>query len=124
VLSDVLTRKGSGFTARHGDDFLMANNAQWIGFSMEIGPEGALYVLDWHDSDICGQDVLHQQTGRIFRIVPKQSRAGQGDRRAARGAADEQERLARTAGPRDSAGPRGETHLESGDARAAPKHVP
>ncbi len=75
VLSDVLIRKGSGFTAHHGDDFLMANNAQWIGFSMEIGPEGALYVLDWHDADICGMDVLHQETGRVFRIVPKNSQA-------------------------------------------------
>ena len=83
VLSDVLVPKGSGFAAHHGDDFLMANNAQWIGFSMEIGPEGALYVLDWHDSDICGQDVLHQQTGRIFRIVPKQSLAGQWEGRYA-----------------------------------------
>jgi putative membrane-bound dehydrogenase-like protein len=75
VLSDVLERKGSGFTARHGDDFLMANNAQWIGFSLEIGPDGALYVLDWHDGDICGQDVLHQETGRIYRIAPESSRA-------------------------------------------------
>ena len=77
VLSDVLERKGSGFTAHHGDDFLMANNAQWVGFSMEIGPEGALYVLDWHDADICGADVLHHETGRIFRIMPKESRAEQ-----------------------------------------------
>jgi putative membrane-bound dehydrogenase-like protein len=75
VLSDVLERKGSGFTARHGDDFMMANNAQWIGFSVEIGPDGALYVLDWHDGDICGQDVLHQETGRIYRIAPTRSLA-------------------------------------------------
>ena len=71
VLSDVLRPKGSGFTAHHGDDFLMANNAQWIGFSMEVGPEGGLYVLDWHDADICGQEVLNAETGRIFRITPK-----------------------------------------------------
>ncbi len=77
VLSDVLERKGSGFTAHHGDDFVMANNAQWVGFSMEVGPEGALYVLDWHDADICGADVLHRETGRIFRIMPKESRAEQ-----------------------------------------------
>ncbi|CAN5373343.1 hypothetical protein BH23BAC1_BH23BAC1_12420 [soil metagenome] len=75
VLSDVLTPKGSGFTASHGEDFLMANNAQWVGFSMEIGPEGALYVLDWHDADICGQEVLHKETGRVFRITPKESQA-------------------------------------------------
>ena len=63
VLSDVLVPEGSGFTAHHGDDFLMANNAQWIGFSLEIGPDGALYVLDWHDA-------RHLRTGR----------AAQGDR--------------------------------------------
>ena len=75
VLSDVLERKGSGFTARHGEDFVMANNAQWVGFSVEIGPDGALYVLDWHDADICGADVLHHETGRIFRIAPTESHA-------------------------------------------------
>ena len=75
LLSDVLERKGSGFTARHGDDFMLANNAQWIGFSVEIGPDGAVYVLDWHDSDICGTDVLQKETGRIFRIAPRQSLA-------------------------------------------------
>ena len=75
VLSDVLERKGSGFTAHHGDDVLMANNAQWVGFSIEIGPDGALYVLDWHDADICGADVLHHETGRIFRVAPTASQA-------------------------------------------------
>ncbi|MDZ4701290.1 MAG: PVC-type heme-binding CxxCH protein, partial [Rhodothermales bacterium] len=71
VLTDVLTPSGSGFVASHGEDFLLANNAQWIGFSMEIGPEGAVYVLDWHDADICGKDVLDKDTGRIFRIAPE-----------------------------------------------------
>jgi putative membrane-bound dehydrogenase-like protein len=75
VLSDVLVPQGSGFTGRHGHDFMMANNAQWVGFSMEVGPEGALYVLDWHDADICGQEVLNEETGRIFRITPRESQA-------------------------------------------------
>ncbi len=75
VLSDVLTPNGSGFTASHGEDFMLANNAAWIGFSMEIGPEGGLYVLDWHDGDICGNSVLHKETGRVFRIMPETSLA-------------------------------------------------
>ena len=75
VLSDVLERKGSGFVGHHGDDFLVANNAQWVGFSMEIGPEGGVYVLDWHDGDICGKEVLNEETGRIFRIMPEKSLA-------------------------------------------------
>ena len=69
VLTDILEPSGSGFIGRHGDDFMLANNAQWIGFSMEIGPEGAVYALDWHDADICGNDVVNKDTGRVFRIT-------------------------------------------------------
>lgn len=75
VLSDVLEPKGSGFVASHGEELLLANNAQWIGFSLEIGPDGALYVLDWHDADICGKEVAHKETGRIFRLSPTESLA-------------------------------------------------
>ena len=75
VLSDELEPKGSSFVAHHGEDFLLANNKQWVGFSMEIGPDGDVYVLDWHDADICGNDVKHKETGRIFRITPEQSQA-------------------------------------------------
>lgn len=81
VLSDILTPAGSGFVASHGDDFVKANNAQWVGFSMELGPDGALYALDWHDADICGKDVLNKDTGRIFRIAPKNSLAREWDGR-------------------------------------------
>lgn len=75
VLSDILEKKGSGFVGKHGDELLLANNAQWVGFSMEIGPDGGLYVLDWHDADICGKEVINGETGRIFRIMPKISLA-------------------------------------------------
>lgn len=75
VLSDVLVPKGSGYQGKHGDEFMVANNAQWVGFSMEIGPDGALYALDWHDADICGKEVLNEETGRIFRIAPEKSLA-------------------------------------------------
>jgi putative membrane-bound dehydrogenase-like protein len=75
ILSDILEPKGSGFIAKHADDFVMANNAQWIGFSMEIGPDGDLYVLDWHDGDICGNSVLQKETGRIFRVSPENTQA-------------------------------------------------
>ena len=77
VLSDVLSPQGSGYLARHGDEFMMAHNAQWVGFSLEIGPDGALYVLDWHDADICGGDVLDKDTGRIFRLAPEVTQAEQ-----------------------------------------------
>ncbi|MCK5442673.1 MAG: PmoA family protein [Maribacter sp.] len=75
VLSDIIKPNGSGFTASHGEDFMMANNAQWVGFSMEVGPEGGLYVLDWHDAEICGDAVVNKDTGRVFRIMPEKSEA-------------------------------------------------
>jgi putative membrane-bound dehydrogenase-like protein len=75
VLSDILIPQGSGYQGKHGDEFMVANNAQWVGFSMEIGPDGALYALDWHDADICGKEVLNEETGRIFRISPEKSLA-------------------------------------------------
>ncbi|MEM7456560.1 MAG: PVC-type heme-binding CxxCH protein [Planctomycetota bacterium] len=70
VLTDILEPSGSGYIGREGDEFALANNAQWIGFSVEIGPDGAVYVLDWHDADICGTDVLNKDTGRVFRFAP------------------------------------------------------
>ncbi|WP_339901834.1 PVC-type heme-binding CxxCH protein [uncultured Cyclobacterium sp.] len=75
VLSDSLIPSGSSFIGKHSDNFLLANNAQWVGFSMEIGPEGGIYVLDWHDADICGQEVLNSETGRVFRIMPENNQA-------------------------------------------------
>lgn len=75
VLTDIVEPSGSGFAARHGDDFALANNAQWVGFSIEIGPDGTVYALDWHDADICGKDVLNKETGRIFRFSPLKSAA-------------------------------------------------
>lgn len=75
ILTDILKPEGSGFKGSHGDDLMAANNAQWVGFSTSVGPDGDLYVLDWHDADICGGSVLNKETGRIFRISPKNSLA-------------------------------------------------
>ena len=71
VLTDILEPKGSGFVGHHGDATLLANDNAWVGFSVEIGPDGAVYVLDWHDSDICGTAIHNKDTGRIYRLAPK-----------------------------------------------------
>lgn len=68
ILTDVLERKGSGFVGHHAGDLLMTHDKLSIMFQIEIGPEGAVYVLDWYDSDICGRKVDPQVTGRVYRI--------------------------------------------------------
>ncbi|MFP6596909.1 MAG: PVC-type heme-binding CxxCH protein, partial [Candidatus Hydrogenedentota bacterium] len=83
VLIDNLVRKGSGFVGTHGEDFMLANNAQFVGFSTEIGPDGAVYMLDWHDADICGDIVRTRDTGRVFRLAPEKSNAENWDGRYA-----------------------------------------
>lgn len=70
VLTDVMVPNGSSFIGKHGDDFLPANDLAWVGFSVEIGPEGGVYILDWHDTDICGNAINFPQSGRVYRIMP------------------------------------------------------
>ena len=71
VLIDYMVPKGSSFIGKHGDDFMMANDLAWVGFGVETGPEGAVYILDWHDQNICGNEVKFRDSGRIYRIYPK-----------------------------------------------------
>ena len=71
VLTDVMTRSGSGYIGSHGDDFMPINDLAWVGFSVEVGPEGGVYILDWHDTDICGNAINFPNSGRIYRILPE-----------------------------------------------------
>ena len=51
------------------------NDLAWVGFSVEIGPEGGVYILDWHDTDVCGNAVNFPNSGRVYRILPKDAKA-------------------------------------------------
>ena len=71
VLTDYMVPKGSGYIGKHGEDFLPTNYKAWVGFSVEVGPEGAVYILDWHDQDICGNSIRFPNSARVYRILPK-----------------------------------------------------
>ncbi|MCB1207843.1 MAG: dehydrogenase, partial [Verrucomicrobiales bacterium] len=75
VLTDIMTPKGSSFIGSHGEDFVTTNDLAWVGFSVQIGPEGGVYILDWHDTDICGNAINFPNSGRIYRILPKSTKA-------------------------------------------------
>ena len=73
VLTDYMVPKGSSFIGKHADDFMPTNDMAWVGFSVEIGPEGGVYILDWHDQDVCGNAIKFPNSGRVYRIMPKEA---------------------------------------------------
>jgi putative membrane-bound dehydrogenase-like protein len=76
VNHDILERKGSGYVARHGRDFLHANDPWFRGLALHAAPDGGVYLSDWCDSGECHDyDQVHV-SGRIFKITygsPKHS---------------------------------------------------
>lgn len=71
VLTDIMVPNRSGYIGKHGEDFILTHDKAWVGFSVQIGPEGAVYILDWHDQDICGNSVRFPNSSRVYRISPK-----------------------------------------------------
>lgn len=68
VLTDIMVPRGSGYIGQHGADFMPTHDLAWVGFSVEIGPDGGVYILDWHDTDICGNKINFPDSGRVYRI--------------------------------------------------------
>ena len=69
--TDRLQRKGSGYTATHGPDFLLANDSWSQMLNFRYGPDGGVYAIDWYDKNQChsSNPDLHQKSlGRIFKI--------------------------------------------------------
>lgn len=69
VNMEVLERSGSGYVARHGKDFLRANNPWYRGVELRYGPDGGVYMLDWSDHGEChDHDGVHRGSGRIYKV--------------------------------------------------------
>jgi putative membrane-bound dehydrogenase-like protein len=71
---DIPKPKGSGYTASHGKDFLLANDA-WARFiNLRYGPDGNVYLIDWYDKQACHRpepEIWDRTNGRIYKIVYK-----------------------------------------------------
>ncbi|MDB5172265.1 MAG: hypothetical protein JWN51_1038 [Phycisphaerales bacterium] len=70
VNDDLLEHKGSGYVARHGHDFLLANDPWFRGLNLAYGPDGGVYVSDWTDTGECHNYATVDRTnGRIYKIT-------------------------------------------------------
>src|SRR5262249_31012262 len=66
---DILERKGSGYIAHHGKDFLTCPDPWFRPLAIISGPDGGVYVSDWHDTGEChNYDKVHP-SGRIYKIT-------------------------------------------------------
>ena len=68
---DIPVPKGSGYVAKHGKDFLLANDA-WARFiNFKYGPDGNVYVIDWYDKQACHRpepEIWDRTNGRIYKV--------------------------------------------------------
>ncbi len=70
VNNDIMERIGSGYVARHGEDFLFSNQPWYKGVTQIYGPDGGVYMSDWTDLGEChDNDGVHRTSGRIYKVV-------------------------------------------------------
>ena len=77
IKRDVLERRGSTFVARHAADFLVSGDKNFRPINLRWGPDGSIYVIDWHDQNPCHQanpDSWDMTHGRIYKIQRTGSR--------------------------------------------------
>ncbi|MEE8165671.1 MAG: PVC-type heme-binding CxxCH protein, partial [Myxococcota bacterium] len=76
INNDRLVTRKSTYVGGHSDDFLFANDPWFRGLTIKYGPDGGVYVSDWHDFGEChDNDGSHRSSGRIYKIVYGQPKA-------------------------------------------------
>ncbi len=66
-----LAPRGSTFSSAHGGTLLAANDTWFAPSDVTVGPDGAIYVADWHDARTAHPDPDAQwdrRNGRVYRI--------------------------------------------------------
>lgn len=73
IKQNLLSRRGSSFLAQRGEDFLVSGDKNFRPLNMRWGPNGEIFLSDWHDQNPCHQakpDDWDYERGRIYRIIP------------------------------------------------------
>ncbi len=68
INNDILKRKGSGYVASHGKDFMISADPWFMGVTLRTGPDGSVFVSDWSDTGECHTYKPDRATGRIYKI--------------------------------------------------------
>jgi putative membrane-bound dehydrogenase-like protein len=70
----VLEPKGSSFVNRFGGELLIGNDPWFRPIDTLIGPDGALYIVDWYDAranHVDPRDNWDKTNGRVYRVAYK-----------------------------------------------------
>lgn len=69
INNDILKRSGSGYTASHGKDLMRSKDPWFMGVTLQYGPDGSVFVIDWSDTGECHSTRnTRRETGRIYKI--------------------------------------------------------
>jgi putative heme-binding domain-containing protein len=72
-----LIEDGAGFKVKWRQPFLRSKHRNFRPIDVKMGPDGAIYVVDWYNPITCHQDDLYRHPnrdkshGRIWRVTPK-----------------------------------------------------
>jgi hypothetical protein len=67
-------KNGAGYTASI-ENILTGEKDQWFRPSdVCVAPDGSLIVADWYDPVVGGHDARDKESGRIYRIAPKDAK--------------------------------------------------
>jgi putative membrane-bound dehydrogenase-like protein len=76
---NVLRPNGSTYIASRADDFLRSGDKNFRPINLRWGPNGEIFVSDWHDQNPChqaGPDSWDYEHGRIYSIRTKGQHTG------------------------------------------------
>jgi putative membrane-bound dehydrogenase-like protein len=66
---ELLKREGSGYIGKHETDVFENSNEWFRGMEVSVGPDGAIYGLDWSDTGECHDHTgVHRTSGRIYKF--------------------------------------------------------
>ncbi len=69
INNDILRRSGSGYLASHGPDIMRSRDSWFVGVTLQYGPDGSVFVIDWSDTGECHSvRNTQRQTGRLYKI--------------------------------------------------------